>query len=98
MHIPGEEAKPILWDKTPAKTKTIFPIWEWAKNKVEKSEKFLAPHKGSFSHHVSPRIHHDLTIEKPRSNAHFSQTPRKNASKNAKIPRRHQRKFFLEIL
>jgi hypothetical protein len=36
MYIPGEEAKPILWDKTPAKTKTNFPIWEWQKIKSKK--------------------------------------------------------------
>jgi hypothetical protein len=36
---------------------------------------FLMPEKERFSHHVSPSIHHNLTIKKPRSAHHFSQKP-----------------------
>jgi hypothetical protein len=46
--------------------KTVFPIWELAKNKVEKSGVFFAPEKEASPHHVSAHIHHTITIKKPR--------------------------------
>jgi hypothetical protein len=45
------------------------------KNKVVEHGTFCAPQKMVFSHHVSPPIHHNLTIKKPRSAHHFSQKP-----------------------
>ena len=45
------------------------------KNKLEKTGKFLASRISAFSNHVSPAIHHDLTIKKPRSAPHFSLKP-----------------------
>jgi len=55
---------------------------------------FLTAAQRQFSHHVLPRIHHVLTIKKPRSTTHFFQNPLKNTSKNAKIPHRLQRRIF----
>jgi hypothetical protein len=53
---------------------------------LEKSEKILAFAQRQFSHHVSPRIHHVLTIKKPRSTPRFSQNPLKKPSKKRKNP------------
>jgi hypothetical protein len=64
------------------------------KNKVGKSEMFLAATQRRFSHHVLPAIHHVLTIKKPHLTTCFFQTPLKNTSKNARIPRRRQRGIF----
>jgi hypothetical protein len=44
-------------------------------NKSTKRGKFPTLAKARFSHHVSPPIHHDLTIKKPRSAPHFSRKP-----------------------
>jgi hypothetical protein len=44
-------------------------------NKCSKRGKFPALKRSAFSHHVSPPIHHNLTIKKPRSVHHFSQKP-----------------------
>jgi hypothetical protein len=44
-------------------------------NKSTKRGKFPAFKRSAFSHHVSPRIHHNHTIKKPRSVPHFSQKP-----------------------
>jgi hypothetical protein len=46
-----------------------------AKNKFQKSEKFLPADLLSFPATFSPQIHHDLTIEKPRSAHQNSQNP-----------------------
>jgi hypothetical protein len=36
------------------------------------------------THHVSPRIHHAFTIQKPHPNTHFSQNPPQKPSKATK--------------
>jgi hypothetical protein len=43
---------------------------------------FLTAAQRQFSHHVLPRIHHVLTIKKPRSTTRFFQNP----------PQKHQQK------
>jgi hypothetical protein len=65
------------------------------KIKFKKVENFQPLKKGSFSTTFYHAFHHVLTIKKPRSTPAFSQTPLKNTSKSAKIPRHFQRKIFL---
>jgi hypothetical protein len=36
------------------------------------------------THHVSPRIHHAFTIQKPHPNTHFSQNPPQKAQQSNK--------------
>jgi hypothetical protein len=55
-----------------------WPAQPWcfaSKNKVVEHGTFSLVKKMVFSHHVSPAIHHDLTIKKPRSAPHFSRKP-----------------------
>jgi hypothetical protein len=44
------------------------------------SEAIYAP----STHHVSPRIHHAFTIQKPHPNTHFSQNPPQKAQQSNK--------------
>jgi hypothetical protein len=49
---------------------------------VKESGMFFVSKKRPSIHHVLPRIHHDLTIKKPRSAPHFFQnTPQKHQQK-----------------
>jgi hypothetical protein len=64
------------------------------KNKVGKSEMFLAATQRRFSHHVLPAIHHVLTIKKPHSTTCFFQNPPQKHQQNAEIPRRRRLRIF----
>src|SRR4029077_12140932 len=66
-------------------------------NKVEKSGMFLASKKVTSKHHVSPRIHHVLTIKKPRSTTRFFQTPSKTPAKTRKSHAVTSAGFFLKF-
>jgi hypothetical protein len=81
---PGEEAKPILWDKTPAKTKTISQFGKGQKIKLKKvknsqpSTKAVFPPR--FTTH-SPRFHHQKTTFK---HPLFPKPPAKTPAKREK--------------
>jgi hypothetical protein len=69
------------------------------KNKSKKLAYFLTPfmrRQLTTFHHVSPRIHHVFTIQKPRPNTHFSQNPLQKAQQSSKKIRFRGADFFLQ--
>jgi hypothetical protein len=83
---PENSNSPLLIDPfQPRRQPLVLERPEASENKLQKVGKFPALKRSAFSHHVSPRIHHNLTIKKPGSAHHFSQNPCKNTLHHANI-------------
>jgi hypothetical protein len=61
-----------------------------------KNDIFLAPEFDHRIHHDSPANHHNITTKYHAKNAHFSNTPFKNAPKTLEIPTIARQKFFAQ--
>jgi len=73
---PENSNSPLLIDPfKPDASHLSMSAPEESENKHQKVGKLPALQISAFSHHVSPSIHHDFTIKKPRSAPHFSQKP-----------------------
>jgi hypothetical protein len=58
---------------------------------------FFVVEKQPSTRHVSPPIHHVLTIKKPSPATHFFQNTPQKRPQNNKNPRPTPRQFFLQI-